>query len=98
VVKVSFGEELLLHFFHECGNFPSQAGDFGNHLFVCFGKWDDMSCEGVTSLSVIILNICMESQNDHNKFFATGIRLLMGFRLEALFPACEGVTLSLEGW
>jgi len=57
-----------------------------------------MSCEGVTSLGVVLLNIRKESRKDLNKFFATGIRLLMGFRLEAPFPVCEGVDLWLEGW
>jgi hypothetical protein len=57
-----------------------------------------MSCEGVTSLGVVFLKIRKESRKDLNKFFATGIRLLMGFHLEALFPVCEWVALSLEGW
>jgi hypothetical protein len=57
-----------------------------------------MSCEGVTSLGVVFLNIRKKSRKDLNKFFTTGFRLLMGFRLEALLPVCEGVALSLEGW
>jgi hypothetical protein len=56
-----------------------------------------MSCEAVTSLGVVFLNIRKESRNDLTKFFATGFRHLMGFRLEALLPACEGVAVSLEG-
>ena len=56
-----------------------------------------MSCEGVTSLGVVLLNICEESRKDLNKFFTTGIRLLMGFRLELPFPVSVGVALSLEG-
>jgi hypothetical protein len=56
-----------------------------------------MSCEVVTSLGVVILNIDKESRKDLNKFFATGIRLLIGFRLEPPFPVCEAVALWLEG-
>jgi hypothetical protein len=56
-----------------------------------------MSYEGVTSLGVVFVNICKESRKDLNKFFATGIRLLVVFRLEAPFPVCEWVTLLLEG-
>jgi hypothetical protein len=56
-----------------------------------------MSCEDVTSMGVVFLNIRKESQKDLNKFFPTGIRLLMGFCMEVPFPACEGVPLSLDG-
>jgi hypothetical protein len=56
-----------------------------------------MSREGVTFLGGVFLNICKESRKDLSKFFATGIRLLMRFRLEVLFAVCERVALWLEG-
>jgi hypothetical protein len=98
MVEVNFGDEIIMRFFHEVGDFLSQVGDFCSHLSVCFGKCDHMSCEGDTSLGLVLLNIRKESRKDRNKFFATGIRLLLGFRLEALFPVREGVALPLQGW
>jgi hypothetical protein len=97
-VEVNFGDEIIIPFFNEVGDFFTQAGDFRGHLSVCFSKCDDMSGDSVTSLGVVFLNIRKESRKELIKFSATGIRLLTRFRLEATFPACEGVALSLAGW
>jgi hypothetical protein len=57
-----------------------------------------VSCEGVTSLGVVFLNVRKEIRKGREEVFGTGARLLGAFLLEASLPVGEGIALGLVGW